>query len=462
MLFLKSYDKTKMTTPIILNCVIIAVILLFLSINTLSNQIFSSFRLDLTENNLYTLNKGTLKVLTSIEEPITLKLFFSDKLSRNIAPMREYGQRVKELIEEYTNKSKGMIILERIDPEPFTDNEDLAILYGLQGMQISQAGEKFYFGLVATNSTDDISIIPFFEQERETYLEYDLTRIINDLANPKKKKLGLITSLPINGGLAYPDAPSSEYVAPWEIYNRLSEIFEIISLSTELDRIPDDIDLLMVVHPKDVKFKAHYAIDQFVMKGKGAIFFVDPYSEVQRNALPIEERRTFIPGSDLNTLFSNYGAYVEPGMIVGDRIAGRKVTIGRGPNSRITTYVLWIGLSNEYMNPNNMITNELETVLTNTPGALIRSDNAESLFEILYSSSKDSMFIERFKIQFRPDPTLLLSEFAPINKNLPFAVRLSGKFNSAFSTTLPINEDGSTISLHSASVFLRLNKPLPV
>lgn len=449
MLFLKSYDKTKITTPIILNCVIIAVILLFLSINTLSNQIFSSFRLDLTENNLYTLNKGTLKVLTSIEEPITLKLFFSDKLSRNIAPMREYGQRVKELIEEYTNKSKGMIILERIDPEPFTDNEDLAILYGLQGMQISQAGEKFYFGLVATNSTDDISIIPFFEQERETYLEYDLTRIINDLANPKKKKLGLITSLPINGGLAYPDAPSSEYVTPWEIYNRLSEIFEIISLSTELDRIPDDIDLLMVVHPKDIKFKAHYAIDQFVMKGKGAIFFVDPYSEVQRNALPIEERRTFIPGSNLNTLFSNYGAYVEPGMIVGDRVTGRKVTIGRGPNSRITTYVLWIGLSNEYMNPNNMITNELETVLTNTPGALIRSDNAESLFEILYSSSKDSMFIERYKIQFRPDPTLLLSEFAPINKNLPFAVRLSGKFNSAFSTTLPINEDGSTISLHS-------------
>ena len=102
----------------------------------------------------------------------------------------------KELIEEYTNKSKGMIIIERIDPEPFTDNEDLAILYGLQGMQISQAGEKFYFGLVATNSTDDISIIPFFEQERETYLEYDLTRIINDLANHKKKKL-IYLDLPI-------------------------------------------------------------------------------------------------------------------------------------------------------------------------------------------------------------------------------------------------------------------------
>ena len=98
-----------------------------------------------------------------------------------------------------------------MDPEPFTDNEDLAILYGLQGMQISQAGEKFYFGLVATNSTDDISIIHFLNKV-ETYLEYDISRIVNDLANPKKKKLGLISSLPINGGLAYPDAPASDYV----------------------------------------------------------------------------------------------------------------------------------------------------------------------------------------------------------------------------------------------------------
>ncbi len=448
MIFSKITKNDKISSGIEFNAVIVSIVILFLSINTLSNQIFSSSRLDLTQNDLFTLNDGTLSILKTIDEPITLKLFFSDKLSRNIAPMREYGQRVREIIEEYKNKSDGKIIIERVDPEPFTDNEDLAILYGLQGMQISQAGEKFYFGLVATNSTDDISIIPFFEQERETYLEYDLTRIINDLANPKKKKLGLITTLPINGGLAYPDAPSSEYVTPWEIYNRLNEIFEVVALSNELDRIPDDIDLLMVVHPKDIKFKTRYAIDQFVMKGKGAIFFVDPYSEVQRNALPIEQRRTYIPGSNLNTLFNNYGAYVEPGMIVGDRLAGRKVTIGRGSNSRITTYVLWIALSNEYMNPNNLITNELESILTNTPGAIIRSKEAESLFEILYSSSQDSMLIERFKIQFRPDPTLLLSEFEPINKNLPFAVRLSGKFNSAYFEDAPVNEDTSPIPLH--------------
>jgi len=433
-------DNTS--SAILVRFATIAVIILFISLNTLSNQLFSGARLDLTENNLYTLNSGTFKVLETIKEPITLRLFFSDKLSRDIAPMREYGQRVKEIIEEYVVRSNGMIRLERVDPEPFTDNEDLAILYGLQGMQISQAGEKFYFGLVATNSTDDISIIPFFEQNRETYLEYDISRIVNDLANPKKKKLGLISSLPINGGLAYPDAPASEYVSPWEIYNRLGEVFEIISIPSDSIRIPEDIDLLMIVHPKDLANITKYAIDQFVMSGKGTIFFVDPYSEVERNALPIEQRRTYIPGSNLNTLFSNYGAYVEPGMIVGDRISGRKVTIGRSQNSRVITYVLWLSLTKDLMNPNNLITNELESILTNTPGGIVRSKDAKSKFEILYSSNADSMLIERFKIQFRPDPTLLLSEFQSDQATKNLAVSLTGQFNSAFIDGPPMPEDG--------------------
>ncbi len=437
--FLKS-DNTS--SSILLRFAALSVIILFISLNTLSNQLFSGARLDLTENNLYTLNTGTFKVLETIKEPITLRLFFSDKLSRDIAPMREYGQRVRELIEEYVVRSNGMIRLERVDPEPFTDNEDLAILYGLQGMQISQAGEKFYFGLVATNSTDDISIIPFFEQGRETYLEYDISRIVNDLANPKKKKLGLISSLPINGGLAYPDAPASDYVPPWEIYNRLGEAFEIISVPSDSIRIPDDIDILMVVHPKDLTNITKYAIDQFVMSGKGSIFFVDPYSEVERNALPIEERRTYIPGSNLNTLFSNYGAYVEPGMIVGDRISGRKVTIGRSQNSRVITYVLWLSLTKDLMNPNNLITNELESILTNTPGGIKRSKNAKSKFEILYGSNTDSMFIERFKIQFRPDPTLLLSEFQSDQEIKNLAVSLTGQFSSAYKNGPPLPEDG--------------------
>ena len=189
----------------LVNVSLISIIIMFVSINTLSNQVFNSARLDLTQDNLYTLNQGTYDVIDEIDEKITLRLFFSDKLSRDIPPLREYGQRVRELIEEYVTYSNGKIVIERVDPEPFTDNEDLAMVFGLQGVPLTQAGEKFYFGLVASNSTDDVSVIPYFDENRESYLEYDLSRIIFDLSNPKKKKLGLLTSLPIGGGLAYPD-----------------------------------------------------------------------------------------------------------------------------------------------------------------------------------------------------------------------------------------------------------------
>ena len=157
-----SSNSSTLSNKWLINLSIICIIILFISLNTLSNQLFNSARIDLTQDNLYTLNQSTYEVIENIDEPITLRLFFSDKLSRDIPSLREYGQRVRELMEEYVVGSNGNIILERVDPEPFTDNEDLAMIFGLQGIPLSQAGEKFYFGLVASNSTDDISVIPYF------------------------------------------------------------------------------------------------------------------------------------------------------------------------------------------------------------------------------------------------------------------------------------------------------------
>ena len=447
-------NKNTLAGDWLINISLICIIIFFIAINTLSNQIFYSARMDLTQDNLYTLNQGTYEVIKSIDEPITIRLFFSDKLSRDIPPLREYGQRVRELIEEYVVSSKGKIILERVDPEPFTDNEDLALVCGLQGRTLSQAGEKFYFGLVGSNSTDDVSVIPYFDQSRESYLEYDLSRIIADLANPKKKKIGLVTFLPIGGGLAYEDAPSSEYVPPWVIYNRLSESFEITNLGKSFNSISEDIDILMIVHPKNLDDATQYAIDQFILSGKGTVFFLDPYSEVERNALPIEKRRTYIPSSSLNSLFEKYGFYLEPGMIVGDRVYGRQVTIGRPPNLRVTTYVLWLALNKQLINPNDSVTNELEKILTNSSGAIALSEESELTLEPLITSSRDSMLIERYKVQFRPDPTLLLSEFVSSGKFFNLAARITGNINSVYKDSDKENQDVNHLDSGQANMII--------
>ena len=447
-------NKNTLAGDWLINISLICIIIFFIAINTLSNQIFYSARMDLTQDNLYTLNQGTYEVIKSIDEPITIRLFFSDKLSRDIPPLREYGQRVRELIEEYVVSSKGKIILERVDPEPFTDNEDLAMVFGLQGRTLSQAGEKFYFGLVASNSTDDVSVIPYFDQSRESYLEYDLSRIIADLANPKKKKIGLVTFLPIGGGLAYEGAPNSEYVPPWVIYNRLSESFEITNLGKNFNSISEDIDILMIVHPKNLDEATQYAIDQFILSGKGTVFFLDPYSEVERNALPIEKRRTYIPSSSLNSLFEKYGFYLEPGMIVGDRVYGRQVTIGRPPNLRVTTYVLWLALNKQLINPNDSVTNELEKILTNSSGAIALSEESELTLEPLITSSRDSMLIERYKVQFRPDPTLLLSEFVSSGKFFNLAARITGNINSVYKDSDKENQDANHLDSGQANMII--------
>ena len=328
------------------------------------------------------------------------------------------------------------------------------MVFGLQGRTLSQAGEKFYFGLVASNSTDDVSVIPYFDQSRESYLEYDLSRIIADLANPKKKKIGLVTFLPIGGGLAYEDAPSSEYVPPWVIYNRLSESFEITNLGKSFNSISEDIDILMIVHPKNLDDATQYAIDQFILSGKGTVFFLDPYSEVERNALPIEKRRTYIPSSSLNSLFEKYGFYLEPGMIVGDRVYGRQVTIGRPPNLRVTTYVLWLALNKQLINPNDSITNELEKILTNSSGAIALSEESELTLEPLITSSRDSMLIERYKVQFRPDPTLLLSEFVSSGKFFNLAARITGNINSVYKDSDNENQDANHLDSGQANMII--------
>ena len=412
----------------------ISALVLFLCINVISNAIFSNSRVDLTEEGLYTLSNNTLNVLDNLKEPVKLRLFFSEKLSRDLPPLREYGQRIREILESYESRSNNKITLSRVDPQPFTDTEDLAVVYGLQGVPISAARERFYFGLVATNSVDDTIVIPFFNQEREEFLEYDLTRIIDTLSNPRKTKIGLVSSLPINGGLPRQDANPSEYIKPWVVHQRIIELFEVKDLGDNFSSIDEDIDILLVVHPKELNEKSLYAIDQFVLSGKGSIFFVDPFSETERGFVPGPERAMNIPSSTstMNSVFESWGFNIEPGMIVGDETNGRKVSLGRGPDSRVTTYLFWHALNKSNISINDVTTNQLSQIFFKTVGSINNINIKQDFFEPLMISSKESMLYERFRIQYRVDPEELLSTFNSENKTNVLAARISGIFPSAF------------------------------
>ena len=425
MIVKKDFIKNSMIINFLIGLVV------FVSINIILAKIIINKKIDLTQDNLFTLSSNTKNIVKNLNEQIKIQLFFSESLSRDIPQIRDFEKRVRELMISYTKLSSN-IKLETYDPLPFTDIEDLANTYGIQGLQLNQEGERFYFGAVLTNSVDDMVVIPFFEIARERFLEYDITKSIYNLANTEKPVIGLISGLPFIGAVSN-TANGPSYQNPYYLYENIKEFYEVINLTENFQNIPDNIDQLLVIHPKNLSDNALYQIDQFVLGGKGAIFFVDPFSEHEKINQAPDQQELNIPKSDLNKLFNTWGVEVQPGMVVGDIINGRKVSLGTPNNEKIVTYVLWLALQGELLAKEDIITENLDYVFFKSAGSINNlNDSNEIEFIPLISSSENSMLVERFKIQFRADPEALLREFKPENKKYSLGARVKGAFNSSF------------------------------
>ena len=394
--------------------------------NTLINN-----KIDLTNDKLYTLSSNTINVIKNLNEQIKVQFFFSKSLSQDIPQVKDFERRIRELLISYAKLSKN-IDLEIIDPKPFTDLEDLASSYGVQGLQLNQEGEMFYLGAVLSNSVNDITVIPFFEITRERYLEYDLTKSIHNLSKREKPLIGLVSGLPFAGGLSNSLEPA--FQNPFYLHQNISEFFDIKDISTTIDNIPDEVDQLLIIYPKSLSETQLYAIDQFVLSGKGVTFFIDPLSEHEIvNSTSIQENPELF-NSNLNKLFKAWGFEVQTNMVVGDFTNGRKVSLGNQNNEKIVTYIPWIALEGDLLSRNDIITANLDYLFFKSAGSIKNlSTNNELEFIPLVKTSQNSMLIEKAKLQFKADPEALLKNFKSENKSFILGARITGNFKSAFS-----------------------------
>ncbi len=418
-----------------------AAIVLFIAINMVAGAGLRAARMDLTENRLYTLSSGSRATASKLAEPINLTLYYSDRLASDLPPqLQSYGTRVKEVLREYAAASKGKINLQFINPEPFSDTEDKAVQANLAGIPVGRGGaggggeERFYFGLVGTNSTDRTETIPFFRPDREEFLEYELTRMIYLLSDPPKKSIGLMTWLPLDGG--GPNPMTRQPPRPWQIYNQLSELFTVKKVPNDAAEIPSDVQVLFVVHPKNISEKAQYAIDQFVLKGGRAIIFVDPLcaNDVPPGIDPMQAMQ--LPkDSKLPKLFDAWGIEMIDGQIAADRVAAIRVPTGSRERPEVINHVLYLALSgkNESVDRSDPITGQLDTVNVAFAGALQPKTGATVEFTPLLTTSKESMLIPASTIQFA-EPKKLLADFVSADKKLTIAARVSGKPKSAFAS----------------------------
>ncbi len=400
--------------------------LMLIAVNIIAGR-FLTARLDLTSERLYTLSHGTRQTLAHIDEPITLRFYYSTRLGELVPGYGVYAQRVRELLDEYVAAAKGKLRLEVYNPQAFSDTEDRAVAFGLQSVPLDVQGEQVFFGLAGTNSTDDQQVIAFFAPERERLLEYDLTRLVHSLAVPKRTTVGLVSTLPLEGEMIAMRGRASR---PMAIIEQLRQLDKVETLGLEIDAVPADIDVLMLVHPQNLSPKTLFAIDQFVLKGGKALVFVDPYSELQAG----QRARPGAPAdSNLEPLFKAWGLQLLPNTVAGDRREARRVAVqvtGRGQQA--IDYLAWLNLRDGDINHDDVITAELRQLAMASAGILEPLEGATTKLEPLITTSPEAMKIPVDKVAPMPDVPALLIGFKSEDTRYTLAARVTGPVATAF------------------------------
>jgi len=412
---------------------LITIATIFIVSVSLSNLVFRGMRLDLTESGLYTLSEGTIKVLGAIPEPINIYFFFSDRGTANNPYIRTYAGRVKEMLQEFVQHSDGKLRLTIVDPLPFSDDEDRAAEFGLQGINIGTSAEAIYMGIAATNSIGDEEIISFMDPGKESFLEYDLGKLIDTLANPERPVIGLISGLPITAAF---DPRTQRMGEPWLITAQIRQSFELRSLPNVLADIDEDIAVLLVVHPKDLPDDTLYAIDQFILDGGRALLFVDPYSEVDVPAPdPGNPAAAMMAShtSTLNRLLDAWGVAVSDEVIGDDRFALTVSGVGGQPVRHIGLF----SVDETGMNDTDVVTSGLRSINFTYPGYITAADGAAAEVAMLLQSSDIAGPMPTAMLSFLRDPNQLRDDFAPTGSRYMLAARIEGIVPSAFPNGRP-------------------------
>lgn len=410
----------------------IAVGLLF---SVLFISLLPSLRVDLTEDNLYSLSEGTRSIVSSLEEPIEIMFFYSDSATEDIPQIRSYGTRVQELLREIVIASNGNLRLNMIDPEPFSEEEDLATQYGIRAVPVTQGGEGVYFGLVVTqDSASDVPLqmqasetMQLIRPDQEEFLEYEFMKLITKVANPDRTVMGLITQLDIDGGF---DPVSGQGTQQWMIMDLIRQLYEVRRIDITGDSIDGEIDILMIVHPQGLSAQMLYAIDQHVMRGGNTMLFLDPNADsmVSRSA-----QGNLIPAgmsSELPGLLAAWGIDFDNSKVLADNEQALRVMMGQG--QRPVPHLGMLGIQRNFLTQDDIITNRLETINMSSAGAISQAEGAGTIFEPLIISSSDAMLMDRTFVESVTDPSVLFDEFESANQSFVIGARVSGIVESAF------------------------------
>lgn len=436
-----------------LNAAGLAVIgVLFVAVILLANLLLRGAQIDLTEGRLYTLSDGTKHIVSDLKEPVNLYLFFSESAATPIPQIRNHGVRVQELLEQLVSRSNGKLTLKVIDPQPFSEEEDRATELGISSVPISATGEKLYLGLAATNSTDGKESIAYLDPERDEQLEYDVAKLIYKLSSAKKPVIGWLSTLPMAGDF---DMQTQRPRPPWAVYGQIEQLYTVRALDPSLTKIDADVDVLVLVHPKDLTPAALYAIDQYAMRGGHILAFVDPNAQMDQSAAdPNNPMAQFAAdkSSHLEPLLAAWGVEFKPDQVVADLERGLTVAMREGePPSQ---HIAILGFDGSVMGK-DVITSRMDSINMATVGALKPIAGSKLTFEPLIHTSPQAGLLPTQRFAMMSDPGSLRDGFKPTGEFV-VAARVSGNATSAFASGPPAGVTAAPDALKASS------KPLNV
>jgi len=409
----------------------IAVSAIAVGINLFADAQLAQARLDLTQQRLYTLSPGTRKVLTGLKDPVTLRLFYSRRLGSAVPTYGAYADRVQEMLRQYAALAGGKLKLEIFDPEPFSDTEDRAMALGLQGVPMDQGGETIYFGLAGSNLLDDERTIPFMQIDRERFLEFDLTKLIYELSNPKRAVVGLMTTLPVDGDPRQAMMTRGQAGRAWVAMTQLRQTNTIKTVPTDAQVIDPDIQVLLVVHPIGLSEATLYAIDQFVMRGGRLMAMLDPRSEAQVSTPGPNGMTMPVLESDLDKLLGTWGIKVDVSRAIGDLDGAWRVRGKEGDRVQAVDFVAWFNMRGDGINQADPANAEVSQVTVASAGSISKKEGANIELTPLLRTGKRAGPVVLSKLA-NPDPARILAEFKPEGGPYIIAARARGMLKSAF------------------------------
>jgi ABC-type uncharacterized transport system involved in gliding motility auxiliary subunit len=399
---------------------VVALALILIAVNYIFSPVRA--RVDLTEGRVFTLSEGTRAILTKLESPVKIRFYYTQGEATPVG-LKTFAQRVEDLLGEFRSVSGGKVVVEKYNPQPDSDAEESATLDGIEG-QMLNTGEKFYLGL-AISQLDDKVAIPVLTPERERLLEYDLTRAVARVSTVKKPVIGVMSAAPVFGRGLSPMAMQEKkgLTEPWVLISELKRDFELKEISLNAETIDPEIKVLLVIHPREVTDTTQYAIDQFIMRGGKLVAFMDPYMYFdQQPDLQNPLGGSQAGQSTLYTLLKSWGFEIDLTKVLADL----SYASGEGPRLLPTL----LNLTGAALNAEDPVTSQVGTLLY-AFGGYFKGKPAEGLnMTVLAKSSPNNMPVDLIIATLTGEPST--KGFEPTNAEQPLAIRLTGKFKSAY------------------------------